>query len=123
MEEQDRKGVTASPEAYRAIASTLATLPAKLDLAYLYQVDLNKPVEAAILTRPIVDELLAGVEVVYRLMKAVEPEPLRSFREAFTKRYERALIPLLEALDAEVGIGFGIPGSDSSPLLRGLHLG
>jgi len=49
---------------------------------------------------------------------------LKSFREAFSARYEMAMVPLMDALDEEAGIGFGSAASraDASPLLRGLKL-
>jgi thiopeptide-type bacteriocin biosynthesis protein len=116
----DRKGMRASPEEYRAIASRLETLPAELDLARLFQVDMIKPVQEAVLTKPVVDELIWGAEVLRRLGQPAEPYALRSFREAFSARYDRASVPLLEALDEEVGLGFGA-GTESSSLLRGLQ--
>src|SRR5262249_26581577 len=45
------------------------------------------------------------------------------FRDAFMTRYEGREVPLLEALDGEVGIGFALAAAgaaDASPLLRGL---
>jgi len=118
----DQKGLGASPEEYRIIGSGLESLPAKFDLARLFQIDMIKPVEDAVLTKPIIDELLQALEVLCRVGETEEPDILRLFREAFSARYDQSMVPILEALDEETGVGFGAPGGDSSPLLRGLHL-
>jgi len=47
-------------------------------------------------------------------------EPLQTFSRAFTKRFGDAEVPLLEALDADTGIGFGPPRAVSNPLLSGV---
>ncbi|MBV9761441.1 MAG: lantibiotic dehydratase [Acidobacteriaceae bacterium] len=129
----EQKGLTASRQDYTAIASKLETLPARtdtpahdtarLDTSKLFQVDMVKPVHRAVLTREVLDEILHGVELLCRLYPPIEIEPLKEFQSAFTSRYDRAWVPLQEALDEEIGIGFGYSGRESSPLLRGLHFG
>ena len=124
----EQKGLRAGRQDYTAIASKLEALPARtdapaLDTARLFQVDMVKPVHSAVLTREVLDELIHGVELLCRLNPPIEIEALKEFRNAFTSRYDRAWIPLEEALDEEIGIGFGYSGRESSPLLRGLHFG
>ena len=58
-------------------------------------------------------------------MRPRKEDDLSRFREAFLARYERREIPLTEALDEEIGIGF--PPSDAGaagegPLIKGLDL-
>ncbi len=124
IEYLEEAGLRCIPEDYQRLTSTIQTLPAKVDLAKLYQVDMIKPVGRAIITKSVIDELVDGVTLLCRLGQTAEPDELKSFREAFSARYERALVPLTEALDEEAGIGFGIAASrsDPSPLLRGLAL-
>ncbi len=107
------------PERYRAAARVLEVLPAKVDLDRLFQVDLMKGVKCATLGPPVLDEILAGVEILRRLSRSSHHEALRRFREAFVDRYERREVPLVEVLDEEAGIGFGF-AADASPLLRDL---
>ena len=117
----DRRGMDASPDDYRAIASGLTSLPAEIDFARLYQVDLVKPVQDAVITKAVVDELMWGAEVLHRLGQRAEPDALESFRHAFTARYDRAAIPLLDALDEEAGVGFG-SAADTPTLFRDVSL-
>jgi thiopeptide-type bacteriocin biosynthesis protein len=125
MQDLDARGLGCAPEDYEAVAARLESLPAAIDPARLFQVDMFKPAARARLGQLVIDELVRGVDVLCRLGKAAEEPPeLKSFREALTERYDRAMVPLLEALDEETGVGFGrSAAADASPLLRGLRLG
>src|SRR5260370_18954990 len=107
MAELDARGPGSSPAEYRNIATKLETLPVKFDIARLYQVDMTKPFQAGVVGAPLLDEIKQGIELLCRLGRVGEPKELQSFRDAFSNRYERAWAPLLEALDPEIGIGFG----------------
>lgn len=118
----DAAGLGAAPAAYRALATPLATL-ADAELSRLFQVDLMKPAKSVTISEDLVDELLRGVQVLLDLFTKGRPDPLASFRRAFEDRYGEREIPLVEALDEEVGLGFDAaegPGVDPSPLLAGL---
>ncbi|HEX3683879.1 MAG TPA: lantibiotic dehydratase [Bryobacteraceae bacterium] len=119
----DRAGVRALPRDYAAIAAKLESLPVKSELSKLFQVDMVKPARNAVLTEEVVDEVIRGVELLCRLGETAEIETLNTFKETFTARYDRAWIPLMEALDEDMGIGFGHAGRESSPLLRGFRWG
>jgi thiopeptide-type bacteriocin biosynthesis protein len=119
----DRLGHGAPPERYHAIASSLVALPAKADVDKLFQVDLVKPTQNAMLSAAVVEEFHRAIELVCRMSQPADMEALRQFRDAFSARFDRARIPLLTALDEENGVPFGPAGSESSPLLRGLNLG
>jgi lantibiotic biosynthesis protein len=117
-------GLQGASANYEAITAGLEKLPAKVDRSRLYQVDMIKPSEQAILGKSVLDEVKRGVDLLCCLGQASEPEELKTFREAFSARYESSMVPLLDALDEESGVGFGsaISKSDASPLLRGLAL-
>jgi thiopeptide-type bacteriocin biosynthesis protein len=117
----DARGLGSSPAAYEAIAADLGTLPAAIDVAKLYQVDMVKPAAAAKLGTVVTEELVRGIEVLLRIGGTGEPEGLKSFREAFARRYEQAVVPFLEALDEETGIPLGSPPTVVTPLLKGLQ--
>lgn len=108
--------------AYQAVAGTLEQLPAKLELARLFQVDMVKPTSAVLATR-----VAADVARALDWLRAIQRPPrettLDQFRAAFASRYENRQVPLTEVLDEEAGIGFEAasgPGSEGSPLLAGL---
>ena len=116
----DAQGLDAPPADYRAIATRLDALPAKVDLARLFQVDLVKPGSVS-LDRRIASELLRAIEQLRKI--GMESAPLNDFRRAFLDRWEDQEIPLALALDEEAGIGFEAPrgpGAEGSPLLAGL---
>jgi thiopeptide-type bacteriocin biosynthesis protein len=65
------------------------------------------------------------VALLHRLASQPRQTALTRFRAAFVARYEEREVPLVEALDPEIGIGFappGGPGGEPAPLLAGLAL-
>jgi thiopeptide-type bacteriocin biosynthesis protein len=125
MSEIEGKGLAASPADYRAISLELENLPGKFDPSRLFQIDMVKPFHEAALSQEVIGEIDQGVDILCRLGQTSEPEELKIFRQAFAARYEQAMIPLLDALSEEAGVGFGTVAAnqnDASPLLRGLVL-
>jgi lantibiotic biosynthesis protein len=119
----DRQGLGSSPAQYRRIESLFGDQPAKPESSRLFQLDLTKPARAT-LGRAVVDEIARALELVAKLMPRVPDDPLDRFRAAFVERYEDREVPLVEALDEEIGIGFGVSqAAESAPLLAGLKLG
>ncbi|WNG43740.1 Lanthionine biosynthesis protein LanB [Archangium minus] len=119
----DASPLGARPSRYRDLARSLEALPAPVEPSRLFQVDLVKPAEALTLGPRVVEELARGAALLHRLSPVSESPSLRRFREAFTRRYEGREVPLLEALDEDVGVGFESASdiaSEASPLLRGL---
>ena len=109
------------PERYRRLASTVASLPAEAKLERLFQVDMTKESAAATLGAEVVNELRRGIELLQRIgYHRTTPTPLERFAERFQERYEGEEIPLLEALDPDVGVGFGREEPAPSPLLEGV---
>ncbi|HRG96598.1 MAG TPA: lantibiotic dehydratase [Polyangiaceae bacterium] len=121
--DEERLGV--APSRYRDVAHALAPLPAKPELARLFQVDLYKPVVHAELGEAVLRELTRGVGLLARIAPAPVDDALARFRDAFVERYEAQTIPLTLALDEEAGIGFRSGaggGAEPSPLMQGLEL-
>jgi thiopeptide-type bacteriocin biosynthesis protein len=97
-------------------------LPARPELARLFQVDLVKPAARLTLGPLVVSEIKRGIGILQRLSHP-QQDPLETFRQRFVDRYESVEVPLVEVLDEEIGIGFGAssePGAE--PLLEGLNL-
>jgi thiopeptide-type bacteriocin biosynthesis protein len=130
LEALDAAGLGAAAQYYRAVARLLEDLPAKVEPARLFQVDLVKPAPGATLGTAVVQELLRGVQVLRRLARPAEDD-LARFRTAFSDRYQgedpaaTRWVPLVEALDEEVGIGLGTasgPGAQGAALLEDLAI-
>ncbi len=124
LHDMDEHGLGVAPARYREIAESLRGLPADADIARLFQVDLTKPGDGLEIDDGIVRDLLEGVEILYRLFGTGNADGLEDFRKEFRERYEEREVPLVEAMDEEVGIGFrasSAPGSETSPLLEGIQ--
>ncbi|MGI9166898.1 MAG: lantibiotic dehydratase [Pyrinomonadaceae bacterium] len=119
LAEVDKAGLGVEPESYRFVAGLLGSLPAKVELSRLFQVDMIKPAREAILGGAVIDEITRGVGILHGLAQRPRQNALTQFREAFVARYEQREVPLVEALDEEVGLGFGTSG-ETSPLLKGV---
>lgn len=121
----DAAGLGAAPEQYRAVAEKLKSLPAEVELPRLFQVDLVRPANAATLGESVINEISAGAELLRSLFAKEYENELGQFRQAFVNRYEEREVPLAEALDDDLGIGFPISanGGGNAPLLNGLALG
>jgi hypothetical protein len=91
---------------YREIDSTLSNLfpsPKK----NLLHIDCLIPLKKASIGNQICNTVLDGLSVLSRLISARENELVVSFRKTFYSRYEEQEIPLVIALDPQVGVGFG----------------
>jgi len=123
----DAGGPGVAPPRYRALAAELAALPAEVDVARTFQVDLSRPAPDAALGSAVVEELLRGVELLRRIAPR-RNDSLANFRRAFGERFGDTPVtrevPLSEALDDETGVGDG--GTDevvsAAPILDGLEL-
>lgn len=122
----DTAGLGVPSHAYRAIAHTLEELPAQVTLPRLFQVDMVKPTEGLAIGQHVIDEVTRAIEILRTVASpsAQGQSELRSFRDAFVARYQDGQeVPLVVALDEELGIGFhpsASPNADASPLLSGL---
>jgi thiopeptide-type bacteriocin biosynthesis protein len=109
---------------YRRIADALCELGAVDHPARLLHVDLHKPVAEARLGPDVIAEIIRSVGLLHRISGARRVDPLAGFRKSFRSRYgHREDVPLCEALDEEMGVGF--PAGNwcamaPAPLLDGL---
>jgi len=126
LAEIDTRGLASPTEAYQEIATDFEPLGVPVEMSRLFQVDLVKPAAAVSLTQEVVDEILRGVELLYRAGPVWQDRRIEDFSSAFRERYgEGREVPLLEALDEERGIGFersNQAGAEASPLLSGLAM-
>ncbi len=122
----DAAGLGNPPSAYDTVAAGLLELAGGGDSARLIQVDLHRAGAGLTLGHDTVQLLAKGVDLLHRLSARGEDPALRRFKADFAARYEDREVPLMEALDEEMGIGFDRsphPAADESPLLAGIDLG
>ncbi|MDQ3982734.1 MAG: lantibiotic dehydratase family protein, partial [Actinomycetota bacterium] len=124
LDEIDSCGIGVEPAAYLDVAGALRNLPARVELSRLFQVDMIKPATALSLGPRVVEEVARAVQILHRISgRTSRDDALARFRNAFRDRYGEREVPLFEALDEELGIGFeasATPSAEASPLLAGL---
>ncbi len=111
----DARGVGGGPD-YAAAVAPLRTLDVPVDESRLLQVDLHKPAPGAAIGPIVVDDAAEAAA----LLAAMTPghDPLAAFAARFEARYETREVPLLEALDEEVGIGMPAATTDDGAMRR-----
>ncbi|HEY6349364.1 MAG TPA: lantibiotic dehydratase [Candidatus Angelobacter sp.] len=110
-------------QAYQAIVEAITALPAEFKVDHLVQVDMMKPAGEVSLDQRLIRSILHAVETLHSLASAPREDPLEQFRKEFRERYQDQEIPLLHALDEEIGIGFERkegPGAVPEPLIQDL---
>ena len=123
LEALDQTEIGARPEVYRATARLLEALPAKVEISRLFQVDLRKPCIKASLGEEPLAEIARGISILHRLGLFEREDRLERFRTSFVERYGEREVPLLQALDEEVGADPSRstrPATAATPLLEGL---
>ncbi|HEV2755110.1 MAG TPA: lantibiotic dehydratase [Actinomycetota bacterium] len=123
LDKLDAEGVGAPVERYEQIFSIVQPLPADADRSTFFQTDMVTALEEASLGPVVVDEVLRATRALQSTIGRTSSGALERWRGDFVARYETREVPLVEALDEESGIGFlasTSPGSDASPLVRGL---
>lgn len=120
----DAGGLGASPSAYDELASALAPLATGgLDPRRSLVAELVRPAVQATVGSAVVDEVARAVQTLATLQPPQRSASLSGWRAAFRARWEDREVPLAEALDEEIGIGFepsSSPGAEASPAVRGL---
>jgi thiopeptide-type bacteriocin biosynthesis protein len=123
----DAEGPGLAAERYRDIATMLRDLPIDHERPGLVATDVHGVADDPTVAEPVLDEIIRGVEVLERLAPSRDDnvDELDDFRDRFVARYGTREVPLIEALDAELGVGLvprDVLDVDASPLLRGLGI-
>ncbi|HEX2057836.1 MAG TPA: lantibiotic dehydratase [Actinomycetota bacterium] len=122
LEKLDAEGVGAPVERYEHVFSIAQSLPVEAAESSFLQTDMVTALDEATLGPKVVEEILRATAAIQRF-GGTGSGSLDRWRNEFVARYETREVPLVEALDEESGIGFlpsTSPGSDASPLVRGL---
>ncbi|WP_128546801.1 lantibiotic dehydratase [Larkinella soli] len=112
------------PGNYRNIEEKLRRMTTPFDRKVLFQIDTWLPGTEGGLSQGLINKLISKIPALMKLVPAGNAV-MEAFKARFLDRYEQEEIPLVVALDPELGIGYpaGQPGSDLSPLVEGLETG
>ena len=94
-----------SREVIEAAADALAATGVEFSRRHCLQVDARRPGEAQLPER-VLAEMRRNIDLLARITPP-EGAALRSFKEAFERRFATRSVPLLEALDPDFGIRLG----------------
>ena len=126
LQSLDEKRLGNEPAAYQPMVAAIAQLPASYKLEHLIQVDMMKASPHASLSQRFIEEILRALETLHSIRAAPQQTWFKQFKDDFRERYQDQEVPLMLALDEEVGIGFerkDRPSSMAEPLLEDLPLG
>lgn len=87
------------------------------------QLDVHLQLQNNVLNRKIAAEIVGTSEELWKINRISNTGELNSFIERFKARYEDQAIPLLTAMDSDVGIGYGVAvngNTENMPLLAGV---
>ncbi|MEO6523844.1 MAG: lantibiotic dehydratase family protein [Mucilaginibacter sp.] len=93
-------------DALENIENIIESLDLDYDKKYLFQTDLYLNVPEATISSLIFEEVKSTLALLNKLSPYKENEILKKFKDDFYLRYENEEIPLVEALDSDIGIGF-----------------
>jgi len=118
----DESGFARGQTRYQEIQKSLASLAGKPTSASPFHVTLLKPAPEAALGRDVLAEITRGINILHHLPQndqASDPGQSICFQE-FAARYGRREVPLVEALDGDIGISCATGGGDLPGLTAGL---
>lgn len=95
-------------ELYNLIIEKIDELNIHYDPKYLFQVDYVRLVKNAELSKGICTQIQEGIEMLINFSCKESPVDLDNFKKSFLERYEMQAVPLLKALDPEIGIGYPV---------------
>jgi lantibiotic biosynthesis protein len=100
---------------YEQLIELLKTLNVTIEENKLFQTDLFRELPEGQLPLTSQQDIQAALEVLNRLSTKRKSSHLEAFAQRFVARYDTQEVPLLEALDTEIGIGY--LANQGTPLL------
>ncbi|MDF2476430.1 MAG: thiopeptide-type bacteriocin biosynthesis domain [Sphingobacterium sp.] len=95
----------------------------KFTVKNIFQVDSQILAISNHIEDSIVNQISKEIDEILVLNNNKEADDLKLFKSSFKKKYGEREIPLIDALDPEIGIGYGKPNNDLEelcPLLKGI---
>ena len=121
----DTRPVGTTEDTYKEIIELIETIGVGYEPKYLFQTDLFKPAQTATISEDVCNDLREVLSFLSATSQPLGHTNLDTFKEAFAKRYEDQTVPLAEALDTELGVGYPyspVRSSDIGPLIDDLVL-
>lgn len=102
--------------AHDIIINELKKIGPPADFHQVFHTGLYKPVNKAVISEDIVGDVIDGLHFLSKLSAIPQGSIMSKFKEAFIRKYHNQSIPLTEALDVELGLGYPItePNVDQS---------
>ena len=107
---------------YVDIENVVKELGTTYEAKFLFQTDMFKPVNKAVLDKKIIQNIQEALELMNKISIQPAETLLSKFAENYYERYEDCEMPLLQVLDTENGIGYRPSSGDISPLIEGYVL-
>ncbi len=107
LDESDSAGVGAQGPACRVARQRLLNAYLPFTARQPLQTELVKPAPNLTMSKQLANRLLAAAELLQRIDRPRTAPELTQFCRRFVARYDRRLVPLAEALDGDLGVGFG----------------
>ena len=81
-------------------------------------INVERPVITNGLNHRLQNELFAAIEVIQKIAMPANNEDMVEFKKRFTKKFDLQTLPLLKALDPEVGVGYaGLGSMQNKPVI------
>ncbi|MFD2785094.1 lantibiotic dehydratase [Hymenobacter rubripertinctus] len=121
----DTEPIAGKMEGYQQLKALATEFEHPFEESSLLQTDLTTTFAQGQIDGAVAEQVKKGAEVLSRLAASQSNPRIDKFRKAFEERYDARVVPLVEALDIESGIGYGNflddPRSDISELIGGLR--
>ncbi len=91
---------------YEKIISLLEDFRTEINPKFMFQTDMVLSQITNTLDQKIIQDLKRGLRLLNKIAVQKSPDRLTEFKEAFYKRFEENEIPLSQALDTEIGLGY-----------------
>lgn len=98
---------------YDRIIDIIKQIGVPFELKFLFQTDMFKPVQQAVISRDVIADIKDVLGFLNRVTLSRGESNLSQFATAFYERFEEQEIPLVQALDKEAGIGYPVSTQNS----------
>lgn len=112
------------PRKYLNICENLEQLNTKFEMKYMFQTDLVVSTKSNILNKDHIKKIKKGLSLLNKITLPPKATLLTEFIDAFYERFDESTIPLSNALDVEIGIGYkqDLSSGDNNPLIDNIRL-